>query len=79
MEAKLTKAPQTVGDSYSVLDVTAETPAEKRKVRPMAQPPMRRTKKTGKTPSPTQGSKAEKPKIQVSTLQKKNPTDKRWG
>jgi hypothetical protein len=35
--------------------------------------------KIGKSTSPTQGSKAEKPKIQVSTLQKKNPTDKRWG
>ena len=45
----------------------------------MAQPPRRRTVKTGKTTPPTQGSKAGKPKKTSHRTPKKNPTDKWQG
>jgi hypothetical protein len=80
MQAMLTKVPQTLGDSYFVLDLVTGNPRQKNgKERLMAQPAKRRTLETGKTTPPTQGSKAGKPKKQVSALQKKNPTDKQQG
>ena len=63
MQAMLTKVPQTLGDSYSVLDLVTGNPRQKNgKEWLMAQPAKRRTGEIGKTHQRTQGPITGKPK-----------------
>ena len=63
MQAMLTKVPQTLGDSYFVLDLVTGNPRQKNgKERLMAQPAKRLTGEIGKTHQRTQGPITGKPK-----------------
>ena len=63
MQAMLTKVPQTLGDSYFVLDLVTGNPRQKNgKERLMAQPAKRRTGEIDKTHQRTQGPITGKPK-----------------
>jgi len=66
MQPMLTKVPQTLGDSYFVLDLITGNPRQKNgKKRLMAQPVKRCAGETGKTDQRTQVPITGKPKKQA--------------